>query len=179
MDRDCSMASHIACDLNATWQLYSSATRIRNHEWALKIYIHLPAAFPLLNTSSTGSIGIDFGGAGQWDSSYWHDMSMLSSSVHSSWRNFCIPRRWTGRSVCRWICLRKPHIQYAADSVQNFDSPCPRRSPVWTGVPAGWGSAECEAPQTPPAAALSPAALLGWGRSEVLRPRLPADLARR
>lgn len=54
------------------------------NEWAFKIYIHLPAASPLSNTSSAGSIGTDCGGAGQWDSSYWHDTSRLSSSVHSS-----------------------------------------------------------------------------------------------
>lgn len=145
----------------------------------IKKNIHLPAAFPLLNISSADSIGTDFGGAGQWDSSCWHDMYMLSSSAHSSWRNFCIPRRWTDRSACRSICLRKQHILYAVGSVQNSDSPCRQQSLVLMGVLADWGSAECAVLPTPPAVAPSPAELLGWGRLEVLRPRLPADLARR
>lgn len=163
----------IACIATA-WYLNRALQRKK------EIYIHLPAASPLSSTSWADSIGIDFDGAGQWDSFCWHDTYMLSSSGHSSWRNFCIPRRWIDHSACHSICPRKQHIQYAVDSVQNSGSAlCRRHSLVLKGVLAGWGSAECAVLLTPPAVAPLPAELLDWGRSEVLRPRLPADLARR
>ncbi len=64
-------------------------------------------------------------------------MYTLSSFGHSSWRNFCILRRWIDHSACRSICPRKQHILYAADSVQNSGCPCRQPSLVWTGGP-GW-----------------------------------------
>ena len=96
--------------------------RCGRHWWHTDVSTHLLFACPSWGTSSAGSTGTGCGGVGRWDTSYCRGTNMTGSCARTAWRNFCILRTWTARSVSLSSCPRTRRIRSAAAAVVVVDA---------------------------------------------------------